>query len=246
MNTGQYFHKKAFTLSEVLITLGIIGVVAALTIPAMVNNTQATETVSKLKKVYATLSSAYTLAVQENGTPENWNLPNNTVLGSANMINALAPYLEIINHCGTATSCYPKTYPMYSNTEIAIPPNVRDIIHLSDGTLIRAYPTSSTCLFPVGTTSALSNSCGIYNIDTNGFKGPNKAGVDQFDFWLTKYGIIPLGTKDETYYPFVSYCIFNNTGGSNGLGCTAWVILNGNMDYKKCSGLSWTGSTSCN
>ncbi|MBP7211391.1 type II secretion system protein, partial [bacterium] len=51
--------KKAFTLAEVLITLGIIGVVAALTIPTLMQRTQDREAISALKKFYSTLSSAY-------------------------------------------------------------------------------------------------------------------------------------------------------------------------------------------
>ena len=46
--------KPAFTLAEVLITLGIIGVVASMTIPTLIQNHKKTEVVSKLK--YATLS----------------------------------------------------------------------------------------------------------------------------------------------------------------------------------------------
>ena len=44
--------KFGFTLAEVLITLGIIGVVAALTLPSLVTNYQKQVTVNKLKKFY--------------------------------------------------------------------------------------------------------------------------------------------------------------------------------------------------
>lgn len=44
--------KKAFTLAEVLITLGIIGVVAAMTIPVLLVNTTSQKYRSKLKKNY--------------------------------------------------------------------------------------------------------------------------------------------------------------------------------------------------
>ncbi len=50
--------KKAFTLAEVLITLGIIGVVAAMTIPTLIANTRSREYRSKLKKAISTLSQA--------------------------------------------------------------------------------------------------------------------------------------------------------------------------------------------
>lgn len=43
--------KAAFTLAEVLITLGIIGVVAAMTMPSLIQNYQEKATVTKLKNV---------------------------------------------------------------------------------------------------------------------------------------------------------------------------------------------------
>ncbi|MDR1327072.1 MAG: prepilin-type N-terminal cleavage/methylation domain-containing protein [Heliobacteriaceae bacterium] len=64
--------KKAFTLAEVLITLGIIGVVAALTIPSLIAKHKEKETVSKLKNIFSTLSNAYTLILNEHDSPEKW------------------------------------------------------------------------------------------------------------------------------------------------------------------------------
>ena len=51
--------KAAFTLAEVLITLGIIGVVAAVTLPTLVANYQKTVWVNQLKKTYSTLNEGY-------------------------------------------------------------------------------------------------------------------------------------------------------------------------------------------
>ena len=64
--------KCAFTLAEVLITLGIIGVVAALTIPALIDNYQKHEVPIRLKKMYNTLHNAIKLAEIENGPSANW------------------------------------------------------------------------------------------------------------------------------------------------------------------------------
>ena len=50
--------KKAFTLAEVLITLGIIGVVAAMTLPTLVNNTEKKELDAQLTKSYSVLQNA--------------------------------------------------------------------------------------------------------------------------------------------------------------------------------------------
>src|SRR5574344_1226697 len=59
--------KCAFTLAEVLITLGIIGVVAALTIPTLINSYQEKATITALKKFYSVASQACLLAKVENG-----------------------------------------------------------------------------------------------------------------------------------------------------------------------------------
>lgn len=57
----------AFTLAEVLITLGIIGVVAALTIPALMNQTNDKEFIVAWKKAYSSISNGYNQAVMDNG-----------------------------------------------------------------------------------------------------------------------------------------------------------------------------------
>ena len=57
-----------------LITLGIIGVVAAMTLPSIVQKHQEKVTVSKLKKIYSNVSQAYLNAIRENGSPENWGM----------------------------------------------------------------------------------------------------------------------------------------------------------------------------
>lgn len=59
--------KKAFTLAEVLVTLGIIGVVAAMTMPTLINNTGNEKYVAKLKKVQSLLGQATINAVEEHG-----------------------------------------------------------------------------------------------------------------------------------------------------------------------------------
>lgn len=64
--------KAAFTLAEVLITLGIIGVVAAMTLPALMANHRKKETVTKLKKFYTVVNQAVGLAVAEYGDVSGW------------------------------------------------------------------------------------------------------------------------------------------------------------------------------
>lgn len=73
MNSSIYnkitsFRKKlGFTLAEILITLGIIGVIAAISIPMLVIKTQKTIVETKLKHFYAEINNAFRLAASENG-----------------------------------------------------------------------------------------------------------------------------------------------------------------------------------
>ena len=53
---------KGFTLAEILITLGIIGVVAAMTIPTLITNYQKKASVTKLQKAISILNQAYKLS----------------------------------------------------------------------------------------------------------------------------------------------------------------------------------------
>lgn len=63
---------KAFTLAEVLITLGIIGIIAALTIPRLIVNYQKHVTISKVKKFYTEMNQVMQYSIAENGEYSTW------------------------------------------------------------------------------------------------------------------------------------------------------------------------------
>ena len=71
----NYSSKKGFTLAEVLIVLGIVGIVSALTIPTLVTNYQKKQTVVQLKKVYADLNNAVRFSEVDNGPMSTWEFP---------------------------------------------------------------------------------------------------------------------------------------------------------------------------
>ncbi|MBR1754129.1 type II secretion system protein [bacterium] len=71
---SESVRKCAFTLAEVLITLGIIGVVAALTIPTLVSNNNKRIVETRLAKFYSNINNAIELSEVENGHKENWDV----------------------------------------------------------------------------------------------------------------------------------------------------------------------------
>ena len=84
VDMSDNIRRVAFTLAEVLITLGIIGVVAAMTIPTLIANYQEKQTVSRLTKAYATISNAYQMAKVENGDFSSWGFNEISDAGASN------------------------------------------------------------------------------------------------------------------------------------------------------------------
>src|SRR5574344_1664148 len=107
--------KNAFTLAEVLITLGIIGVVAALTIPTLMQKTEERETVSKLKKEYTILTNAYNLSKNDNGDASNWGTWDDDNNGSEIVLENFIPYFNVLKNCGiTESGCFATSYKQLS------------------------------------------------------------------------------------------------------------------------------------
>lgn len=238
-----------FTLAEVLIVVGIIGIVASLTIPNLIQNQKQKTIVVSLKKAYTTISQAYLLAVNDNGTPDTWNLVGLKDPGGAeNMLNVLATYFKNSKNCGRNPDCMPDVTYKYLNNTTDSNSNFNQRTDLAkaklvDGSLLFVMVQDPACGATYGPTQSLKSVCGFVYFDVNGYKTPNKRGEDVFGFYITKYGIIPYGTVDDTLQPFSTKCLVTS---NTGWGCTAWVLYNENTEYLNCTGLSWNGPTKCN
>jgi len=222
--------RAAFTLAEVLITLAIIGVVAAMTIPTLISNYQEKVTVTKLKKMYSVLSQAYRLYRVENGVPGH---QEKSADGAKAVFDIFKPYLRITNDCGTdGVSCIGQTTYLTKDgnrtSEYSSHENYYKVV-LND---------SSTIWFRGG--SDENSPEGVeYDFDimfdVNGAVGPNRWGHDLFEFYVLKGELYPNGTQGK---PVDNDCL---TSDGYGYGCAAWVIQKGNLDYLKCPDeLTWS------
>lgn len=208
--------KTAFTLAEVLITLGIIGVVAALTIPTLLQKTFEREMVSKLKKNYAIVANAV----------EKWQLEQNCVGDSAScssiqaaphnaeaVAKELAPYLNITSSLYSSNSAVSPALSWIPIESYALN-GLNKTGTLGGGTNewpMLNYPggiawSSNFFLLADGTVIKI---CGIWNhydiiFDLNGVKKPNRMGKDQF--------VTSLYTPNhKSYNPYLSYTYNANT-----------------------------------
>lgn len=229
--------KTAFTLAEVLITLGIIGVVAAMTMPSLIQNYQEKATVTKLKKCYSLVSQAYVSILNDEGGSDTLQAGDDL-----EMMEKFGKYLKYQKTCGRNKGCFPNvTYKSvtgngYSKWEDYTTDRSRAI--LTDGTLIMF---NKSALWRGNEGNYLYAQ--IY-VDINGFKGPNQLGRDFFYFYINPEKIVPGGAKaleeKNEGQKFTKNCIQQN-----GYACAAWVIYNENMDYLHCKDLSWDGKHSC-
>ena len=243
--TSHFSRKRtAFTLAEVFITLGIIGIVAALTLPTLTSRYQEKVFITRLEKTYSILVSAYKLAVEENGSSTGWGLSFDED-GATLLAEKMKPYLNVTKDCGIDKKqmCLPDRYYDYKGQFLnyaGTQANSAYVVALADGTVLQFRgQDSSHALFPDGF---------IY-VDLNGKKRPNRYGVDVFGFDIYDDTLSPMGqlhSKRNTYG--WSYCKSATEESilAYGWACTAWVLVNKNMDYIRCRNeLDWGEQTSC-
>jgi prepilin-type N-terminal cleavage/methylation domain-containing protein len=222
-----------FTLAEVLITIAIVGVVAAMTIPNLIQKSKEKATVAKLRETYAILSQAYRHAVAEYGTPDGWKSPQ--CLGDgvchSDLAKPMKQYMKLAADCVLKTKEYTEKYcsDKYSTA------NFYTSVKLINGTVLIFRSWNPECLFSYN--SNKKTVCGEIMVDLEPDK-TEKRGENFFDFYLTTEGVVPE-----------QYCNKASTAHSSVVpamsACAAWAIYKGNMDYLHCNDLSWTGKSSC-
>ena len=186
--------KKAFTLAEVLITLTIIGVIAALTIPNLMQKYQNHANYVALKKAYSVLSNTIKMAERENGTAEDWGMLSTQTWDVAAKIGAekIEPFLKYSKKCEKPNKdCWVNDIKMLNGVATAS----YDLSSLNGRTNLYVLQDGSV-LVVVSNNQASSNNENVlkpqrgdlryltFYVDVNGKKGPNQMGVDIFIFSL--------------------------------------------------------------
>lgn len=159
--------KNGFTLAEVLITLGIIGIVAAMTMPAIVGKYKKVQTVAQLKKVYSSMLQSVEFSKSQYGDIKNWNWS----LGAADFYKKyLGKYLKTTAVCeDTDTSkCWGRSSTKTLNGGTYTGDTNQVSFKIADGTIIRLEKQDDLHIH-------------IW-ADLNGQKEPNTFGRDIFVF----------------------------------------------------------------
>ena len=214
---------SGFTLAEVLITIGIIGVIAALTLPVLISNNRAKALEAGLKKGASVINQALLQYQAENGEP----VKADGDIGRQKLKNLIIKYFNVIHDCGYA---YSETQNVGCISNVGSNPDESSKVYktLNGTTNINlSYFDDAQFILTDGSIILIENGnilTRIYiSIDTNGYlKKPNRLGQDLFMFQINEEGkLLPMGAKGTDYYSENDeYCSPTSTNNMNGAGCT--------------------------
>lgn len=141
--------KSGFTLAEVLVTLMIIGVIAAMTIPSLMQSTAQQEFRAAFKKAVSMINQAVTLNYALDGRDA-------TDYSQAAFLHLLTQRLNVMSLDGTSA--------MYTADGMWFYPT-------SDALGAVSKPNTSC---NANDTATPGNICSVVQVDVNGMKGPNR------------------------------------------------------------------------
>lgn len=219
---------RAFTLAEVLITLGIIGVVAAMTMPSLVANYQKKVWVNQLKKSVSVLEQGFQKMLADDGVD---NLIDTSVWGSiSGSSNDIDCMQDSYGNDPSCTNFYNNWKNYFKIVDINKTPNyinyflnsrsdyddlsTDNYLKFADGMWVDVY-----ILAPQSNSDVIGN----LTIDVNGSKLPNMYGRDIFSFDLQNNGKLKtIGDADMcTQVPDSAF-----------MNCAKRIVENGwEMDY---------------
>ena len=168
----------AFTLSETLITLGIIGVVATLTLPNLTSRYKAKVYTAQIQKLYNQLSkAAIDLKTDNRVDSVSYTYLSENTDGAGRFLKT---YFKVINDCGTENraNCFAPAYKTAANTAYNL---------TLSGYCVLLDAGSSVCV------NTMTDGAASVIVDSNGKKAPNKKGKDLFEFSLYADGTIGGG-----------------------------------------------------
>ena len=221
--------KCAFTMAEVLITLGIIGIVAAMTLPSVINNIKNKQHEARFKKAYSVLYQAVLQMGNEN--PALWQTycGNGQYDSDYSFITDFSKQFKVLKLQMSYTQSLKdigykqQNFYRSQSGKLVFNPDSHDngAFITQDGMIV----FSSGCWWDDGLD---------FVVDTNGHRGPNKFGYDVFYFQISKNNQLLPSSINETFSNVGSQkaggCAFDgNVGGipvnDNGAACSRFALM---------------------
>ena len=225
--------RVAFTLAEVLITLALIGIVAAMTIPTLISNYQKKALKTQFTQTYSLISQAVGLMKANSSVSSIYSYytaydPENSFYRANEFRSDFPKYIKLLKNY-VSPSKMPTYYTYDGSREYSSDGNYAiykpDLV-LANGAYLR-----------ISISGSLDGLLIVFAVDINGAKGPNKAGHDYFIFQIMNSKDVLEGKKMTHLYTEDEWkdsptaglmglpCSVKSTQSANGVGC-AWYALN--------------------
>lgn len=207
------FKFNAFTLAEVLIVIGIIGIIAEITIPTLVSNIQDLQFKSAAKEAFSKASQAVQLMKQDVGG--NFNAYRSV---SSSFKPDFIKYFKVVKDCGNWDECVTASNPSPDYSTLS--GDGAQTWHMSSGQFI----TADGMLYGIGN---LGDGNLLITVDVNGnLKKPNMFGRDTFVFQINSSDIlVPMGAVNTLFPTSGNYCVKSSVmGPDSDQGCMSYVM----------------------
>lgn len=220
--------KLAFTLAEVLITLGIIGVVAAMTMPALISKYKKYVLEVQIKETYSIISQVLKLSVTNGASFDSFDTKNRNNETIENWYNEVfAPYLKVSRLCLNVKpiGCWHQVYSLQQNPygENSISNDEVQFILLNGASFTIKNYSSSWISYVYGVKTE-AESAAVFFFDANGKKLPNILGKDVHVLVWTEKGVVPA-FNDKTDKDIQTGCLNQKLG--SGMSCFKIIMGNG-------------------
>lgn len=226
-------NKFGFTLAEVLITLGIIGVVAAITIPGLMTAHKAHKMHAQFLKSYSTVQQVFKQMEADDVSTDPSTYDRATKEGT--FYNTFKKYIAGVTDCGVYSK---KSMPCYNLNDTK-----KGYKSLTGNTFInKQYFDDGQLALQDGTSLFFEQPSTTLPyiwvmVDINGFKeGPNRMGYDLFVFHFQDGELRTMGDPRSSLNNMTIYCNLKSTDTLNGIACAQraknetdyfkWVIKN--------------------
>ncbi len=237
-NAGGLFYalglsrqKSGFTLAEVLITLGVIGVVAAMTLPALVTDYKGNILKTQLQKSYSVIQNALQMMNNEQGF-----VAKPGSYAQRAFITTYKKYLLVASDCNS-DKCESR-YEENEDGDSVMTNNSSNYKTYNNKKLKNQYLDDGQLILPDGSFIMVQNEekaldgTILISVDVNGiYKKPNRWGHDLFTFQIMDDGkLLPMGS-DGTLFDNDTYCSGTSSSSINGIACTYRALTE--KDYFK-------------
>lgn len=218
--------RKALTLTEVLISIGIIGVISAITIPALLTNSNEAKLKLAWKHDFNLLRDAFDKSLFSYGGKFAGVCSGGPLDTELDCIaSKFTNNLTIVRTCGP-TDTGTESECLYSTSSTlrfldGSPNNdawYAKVFTLNNGSIVWVGAMGLTlCDSHPNNTNV--NACGGFFTDVNGLKGPNVLGRDVFGGWITNEGLLPWGALDQNNTAAPLYNKDSCSATNEGWGC---------------------------